>query len=168
MKSLTKFPLAIAAVFAASFLVASADDKSAKVTVSFQESDKFTDVRAHFGGSTDEGYLKVLSSHLEKEAGRRLAAGQKLEVTITDVDLAGDYVPSASTSQDIRVIREIYIPRVKLSFKLLDAAGNVVKEGQRNLSDMDFMNNIGLVGRNDPLFYDKNLLNDWVRKEFKS
>jgi hypothetical protein len=33
---------------------------------------------------------------------------------------------------------------------------------------MNFMSNISIVGRNDPLFYDKALLSDWISKEFKS
>lgn len=168
MKYPTKFPLVIAAVLAAGSVVAFADEKSANVAVSFHEADKFTDARSHFGGDTDEGYLKMLSTHLQKDANRRLAPGQKLEVTITDIDLAGDYVPSDARSQDVRIIREIYIPRIKLSFRLLDADGKVINEGERRLSNMNFMNDLRLVGRNDPLFYDKNLLSDWVDKEFKS
>jgi hypothetical protein len=33
---------------------------------------------------------------------------------------------------------------------------------------MNFMNNLGLIGRNDPLFYDKALLSDWLEKELKN
>ncbi len=167
MKTQAKLSLIAAAVLAAGVLTSAADQQS-NVAVSFHESDKFTDARAHFGGGTDKGYLKMLSSHIEKEAGRRLAPGQKLEVIVSDVDLAGDYLPSGSTSQDVRVIREIYIPRIRLSFKLLDEHGKVINEGERRLSDMDFMNDLRLAGRNDPLFYDKNLLSDWINKEFKS
>jgi hypothetical protein len=168
MKTLSKLSLVIAAALAAGSVVASADEKSSNVTVAFHEADKFTDVRSHFGGDTDEGYLKMLSQHLQRSADKRLAPGHKLEVTFTDIDLAGDYLPSAAQNQDIRVIREIYIPRMKLSFRLLDENGKVINEGERRLSNMDFMNDLRLIGRNDPLFYDKNLLDDWINKEFKS
>lgn len=145
-----------------------ADKPSDSVTVSFHEAEKFTDARSHFGGGPDQGYLDTLASHLKKTAAKRLAPGQRLEVTFTDIDLAGDFLPSATRSQDIRVIKDIYIPRQRLTFKLLSPTGEVLAQGERRLSDLNFMNNAGIVGRNDPLFHDKALITDWVAKEFKS
>lgn len=160
--------LLVAALAAGSVYAADAAPKTSNVTVTFHESDKFTDARSSFGSSTDEYYLTMLSDHLKKVAGKQLAAGQKLEITISDVDLAGDFLPGNPNTQDIRIIKEIYVPRVKLTFKLLDAEGKVVKEGERKLSDLNYTNNIGLIDRDQPLFYDKALLTDWVKKEFKS
>jgi hypothetical protein len=60
------------------------------------------------------------------------------------------------------------MPRMSLSFQITDADGNVIKEGARRLTDLNFMNNLGLIGRNQPLYYDKALLDDWVQKELKS
>lgn len=143
--------------------------KPANVTVTFHEPDKFTDARASFGGPTEDYYLDILKKTIQERAALNIAPGQKLEVTITDVDLAGDFLPGrAAGSEDIRIIKEIYRPRITLNFKLLGADGKVVKEGDRMLSDMNFMNNISIIGRNDPLFYDKALLKDWVEKEFRS
>ena len=161
--------LLLAAVLATgSLCAADAEKKASNVTVTFHESEKFTDARSSFNSETDEHYLKTLSAHLQKTASRLLPAGQKLEVTINDIDLAGDFIPGRLSANDVRVIKEIYIPRVKLSFKVLDADGKVVKEGDRKLSDLNFMMNPGLVDRGEPLFYDKALLTDWVNKEFKS
>ena len=41
----------------------------------------------------------------------------------------------------------------------------VIKEGTRRLRDLNFMMALN-VNREDPLRYDKNLLDDWLRKEF--
>ena len=38
----------------------------------------------------------------------------------------------------------------------------------RDLSDLNYMSNIGLIDRDQPLFYDKALLTNWVRQEIKS
>lgn len=142
--------------------------KQDNVAVSFQDADKFTDARESFGASSSQYYLDQLSEHLKKVAGKQLTTGQKLDVTINDIDLAGDFIPGNASTQDIRVIKEIYIPRVKLTFKLLDAEGKVLKEGARSLSDLNYMSNIGLIDRDQPLFYDKALLTNWVRQEIKS
>ncbi len=159
--------LLIAAMAAGSTLIA-AETKTSDVTVKFNESDKFTDAASRFNGGTDQHYLDTLSAHLQKVADREIAPGHKLEVTFTDIDLAGDFIPTNVNMQDVRIIKDIYIPRLTLSFRLLDADGKIIKEGQRKLTDLNFMNNIGLIGRDEPLYYDKALLSDWVRKEFKS
>lgn len=166
----TTYPRLILAAVIATVSAYAADDaakKESNVTVSFHEPEKFTDARSSFQSTTDQHYLDTLSEHLQKTAGKLLAAGQKLEITVQDIDLAGDFIPGNASTQDVRVIKEIYIPRVKLTFKLLDADGKVLKEGERKLSELSFMMNASIIGRNDPLFYDKELLSSWVRKEFK-
>jgi hypothetical protein len=144
------------------------DAKNESVSVSFHESEKFTDARSSFGGDTDKHYLETLAKHLKASAQKRLAPGQKLEVTFTDIDLAGDFVPTNANAHDVRVIRDIWIPRQKITFRLLDESGLVIKEGERRLTDLNFMNNTGIIGRNEPLFYDKALLTDWVAKELRT
>lgn len=168
MKNPIRSLLLTAAAMTAGSALAAAEPASASVSVSFHESEKFTDARSHFGGGTDEHYLKIITKHVEKLAERHLAPGQRLEVTFTDIDLAGDFVPGNPNTQDVRIIREIFIPRQKLSFRVLDAEGRVLKEGERRLSDLNFMNNPTIISRNEPLFYDKELLSDWMSREFKS
>jgi hypothetical protein len=168
MKNSPLYFVLFAAVAVGSGFAKDKQEDPSPVTVTFEDSDNFTDARSSFGGGTDEHYLDMLSKHIQKAASKRLAAGQKLEVSIKDVDLAGDFLPGRASTQDVRVVKEIYIPRVKLSFKLLDADGKILKEGERFLSDLNFMMNVGIIGRNDPLFYDKELLTAWVKKEFKS
>lgn len=142
--------------------------KPDNVTVEFQDADKFTDLRESFGSESSPHYLGVLRDHLQKEAVRYLAPGQKLAVTFTDVDLAGDFLPTSSRMQDVRIVKDVYLPRMALTFQLTDADGKVLKEGERRLTDLNFMNNLSIVDRNEALFYDKALLTDWMRKEFRS
>lgn len=156
------------AALTAGCLLQAADAADSAITVNFHESDKFTDARAHFGGDTDQGYLDALARHVRKEAANRLAPGQRLEVTFTDIDLAGEFIPTDPNQMDIRIVKEIYMPRQTLNFRLVGEDGQVIKEGERRLTDMNFMNNNRIIGRNEPLFYDKSLLEDWLRKELKS
>jgi len=134
------------------------------VTVNFEDSDKFTDVRDSSNGSTNQYYLDELSKYLKEQAAGRLTAGQTLSVTFTDIDLAGDIPPGRI--DDVRIIKSIYIPRMKLRFQLQDSGGAVIKEGERNLSDLSYQDTAPPIGQNDPLRYDKALLADWIRKEF--
>src|SRR6218665_318263 len=65
------------------------------VEVIFVHPEKFTDVSDRYAipDSNRENFLSRLKEHLEKRAPERLAPGQKLTVTVTDVDLAGDFEP---------------------------------------------------------------------------
>lgn len=137
------------------------------VTVNFQEPDKFTDARSSFGSGTDQAYLDTLSDHIKRKAAARIGPDQKLDVTVTDVDLAGDYLPARAALNDVRIIKDIYRPRITLTFKLTGADGSVIKQGDRTLVDNFFMNNLALADRDQPLFYDKALLTDWIDREFK-
>lgn len=157
--------VAIAALLAVSAFAV--DKKESNVTVSYQDPDKFTDARSSWGTDTDKGYLEDLSSHIQKTAGRTLPAGQKLEVTIKDIDLAGEFLPTRPELNTVRIVKEIYTPKISLTFKLTDANGTVIKEGERRLTDLNFMSNISLIDRNQPLYHDKAMLTEWIRTEFK-
>src|SRR6478609_190732 len=73
---------------------ASASSAITHITVSFQNPDKFTDARSDFGSGTDHGYLDILSNEVKQTAALFVPPDQKLVVTVTDVDLAGDFQPN--------------------------------------------------------------------------
>jgi hypothetical protein len=90
-----------------------------------------------------------------------------LEVTFTAVDLAGEFEPWRGPQWgDVRIVRDLYPPRLGLEFRLVDAAGRVVRTGQRALSDLAFLMKLTGGFRDDPLRHEKALLDDWLRAEF--
>jgi hypothetical protein len=54
-----------------------------------------------------------------------------------------------------------------LNFKVLDSHGAVVAEGERKLVDHSFLLNAS-VTNTDLLRYEKRMIDDWLRNEFKS
>jgi hypothetical protein len=148
-----------------------ADDPKAvsRTQVIFFEPERFTDVADSYM-HTDKGRDAILGQireFVEQRAARFVSEGQKLSVTFTDIDLAGDFEPwRGLQSQDIRIVKDIYPPRMTLSFKLTDADGTVIKQGERKLTDLSFMMNIDSINSTDPLHYEKTLLNDWFQSEF--
>jgi hypothetical protein len=141
---------------------------AADITVEFEQPDRFRDVRESFGGSTDENALAALRSYLQENAPAKLKAGEKLRVVFTDIDLAGDFPGTGGGRYDrVRVIRSVYIPRQEFSFTLTDESGQVLKEGKRTLTDLNFQAAGLRIGSDQPFFYDKLLLEDWLRREFK-
>ena len=142
-----------------------------RVDVVFFEREKFTDVKDSFSGS-DKGRdatLDQLKEYLETRGVRGLLPGQKLAITITDVDLAGEFEPwRGGQWSDVRIVKDIYPPRIALAFRLTDADGAVVKEGKRELRDMAFMMKLTMGFRDDPLRHEKSLLDDWLSEEFRA
>lgn len=136
-----------------------------RVTVTFQDPDKFTDVADNFSIFTSTAYLDELRDYVQETAAPRLAAGYQLHVTFLDIDLAGNIRPDR---HNIRLMTGASIPRAHLRFQLFDAEGQVLQEGERRLSDLNYQNNIGFIGRGEELYYDKKLLKDWITSEFKN
>ncbi|MES1166677.1 MAG: DUF3016 domain-containing protein [Pseudomonadota bacterium] len=140
----------------------------ARTEVIFFEPEKFTDVKDGFLETARgrDAILSQIRDHLVSQAAWYVPEGLKLTVTITDVDLAGDFEPGRNPRMDdVRIVRDIYPPRISLAFKLTDADGNDVKHGTRDLTDLMFMSKLAM-NPNDPLRYEKILLDDWLRADF--
>jgi hypothetical protein len=106
-----------------------------------------------------------LARHLEHAAAARLPQGARLAVIITDVDMAGEYPPvSGSLSHDVRVIKDVYPPRIDLDFTLTGSDGGVIRQGHRELRDPGFLWSASPLDR-DRLVHEKGLLDLWLRKE---
>lgn len=150
-------------------LAENAATQNSKVTVELDNPAKFTDVRDAYLPS-DKGQIanaEIIRDYIVKKAGEYVPDGYKLDVTVTNIDMAGDFEPwGKSGADDVRIVKDIYPPRIDLSFKLVDSAGNVVKEGSRELRDLNFMMKIN-IRTTDSMRYEKALIDDWVENDLK-
>ena len=143
-----------------------------RITVIFSHPEEYTDIRDNQSDFDNERgrerYLPFIQEYLEQEAGRRLPAGQKLTVTFSDIDLAGDFEPWHGVQfSDIRIIKDLYIPRLTFTFKITDENGVVLREGERKLVELAYQMRITTGFRDDQLRYEKGMLSDWLRDELK-
>ena len=91
-----------------------------------------------------------------------------LAIRVTDVDLAGEFEPRRGPQFDrVRIMREIYPPRIDLEFRLTDSEGTVAREGRRQLRDPLYLAR-AVLGDSDRLRYEKELLGEWLREELGS
>jgi Protein of unknown function (DUF3016) len=138
--------------------------RSDKVEVMYRDPAALTEVQ--FNPSRQTGWMDSLGRYIVSQGGKSVPAGAKLVVTITDVQLAGMYEPARRRGlEDVRIVRDTTPPRIDLSFQLVDAQGAVLKEGERKLRDIDFLHS-SFRHRNEELRYEKNLIDDWMRKDF--
>ncbi len=139
------------------------------VAVRWENPAAFTELRQRPAGAPIDDYtwIPALAEHLRSSAANRIAEGQKLDIAVLDIDLAGDFEPWRSLHQDVRIVRDIYPPRMRLRFTLSDAQGKVLSEGERKLTDLGFLQGSGLLDT-DPLRYEKRMIDDWTRREFQT
>ncbi len=156
------------AVGATGLSAASVNGANELAEVIFLEPKKFTDVKDRDMGDYERTtYLDSLRDHLLQQAKYFVPAGHRLSVTFTDIDMAGDFEPwRGPWFSDVRIVKDLYPPRLELSFKLTDAAGNIVKQGKRERRDLAFLMKITMAFRDDPMRHEKGLVDDWLRNEF--
>jgi hypothetical protein len=158
--------LVVAAMFLAT-CQALAQQAPDRVQVRYFQPENFTDAGRYRGGEASrEHNLAALARHIERRAIRLLPKGRRLVVSVTNIDLAGGYEPWRRNLGDIRIVRDVYPPRIDLSFQLTDAEGRVLKEGGRRLRDLAFQVS-GAAYRDDPLRYEKALIDAWTERELQ-
>lgn len=172
MKTAFRFlRVALLGALAAGGLSAAAPAPAAsRVAVVFDHPEKYTDLKDNWSDSENERgrdrYLPPLREYLEQTLANRLPAGQQLTITFSDIDLAGDFEPWRGVQfDDVRIVKDIYVPRMNFSFKVTDASGAVIKSGERKLIDMGFQLSITPAFRDDPLRYEKAMLASWFSQE---
>ncbi len=183
MKTATRFLLLVAVLLAtatATARVRNVTDPDAPrslpaegpVAVQWTDPAQFTDLK--FSGNRWEAargdWVSQLAEHVRDAAARRLPEGDRLEVTITDIGRAGRYEPwHGMRMQDVRIMRDVYPPSMKLEFRQYGADGRLVAEGARELRDMSYLANAGTLARaNDSLRFEKRMIDDWARMEFRT
>lgn len=171
--SISARTLFLAGALAVAGIAIAADGQPAahsRIEVSWTKPDDFSEAKQYpgtgLGRESPDEWLNDLAKHVRYRADRRLPQGDHLQVTFTNVQRAGTYEPwRGPRFDDVRIIKDIYPPRIDLTFTLTDASGAVVKEGKRELRDPAFLQR-GILNTTDPLRFEKQLLDDWLRNEF--
>ena len=144
----------------------------ARVQVTWAPPDQLTEVKGNpfrYGLLRPEDWMKTLGDYMRIRADRVLPPGQQLQITIDDITLAGSFEPWRSpVLDDVRFIKDIYPPRLRLHYKLMASDGSTLREsGEVRLIDMAFLQHAGLPTETDLLRYDKRQIDDWLKKEFR-
>jgi hypothetical protein len=144
-----------------------ASSPAPRTEVIFDHPEKFTDVKDGYV-ATDKGrdaILDTLRSFLVHRTESLVPEGDKLTVTFTDIDLAGDYEPwRGAQYDDVRIVKDIYPPAFKFTYSVTDPSGRVVRQGTENIRDLNFQMRL-TIDSSDPLRYEKDILDEWARSK---
>lgn len=141
-----------------------------EVKVEYKDYKKFTDMkpsneaRGSFEKRTMAGFDKIFA-----DLAKHLPEGYSWNVVITDIDLAGDVnYMLTQTGQQIRVIKDIFIPRVNFSYTLLDQNKVVVaEEKDLKLKDMGFMSRLSNTRANESYEHERVMLERWFKDKIQ-
>ena len=137
-----------------------ASPADAAVKVSFADPQRYVD-----GDSRYVNVQKDLRAYLQRLGGR-LERGVDLRVTVLDIDLAG-FDMSTRNPHKYRVLTGATWPKIKLRY-VLTKNRKTIASGEEWLTDHFYRSRIGLASTNDPLRYEKNMLEDWFHSRFSS
>lgn len=126
-----------------------------QVEVSFRPVDQLADVGR---GIDRERHVKALADHF-KSLGARLPDGQRLEVEVLDVDMAGELRPTRR-GDEVRVMKGAADwPKLELKWSLT-SGGQTLRSGHERLSDLAYLQH-PLRGDTGPVAYEARMIDRW-------
>lgn len=140
--------------------LAEADDR---VTVEFAEPDRYLD--AGDRPRDKERNLNSIEGFLAAEVGRCLHEGERVEIRVFDIDLAGRF-EWWHRPEGVRILRNIDFPRMKLEYELFDADGQVADERREWITDMDYLDRGTRLPPRRALVHEERMIRDWARLRF--
>ncbi|MFO7725203.1 MAG: DUF3016 domain-containing protein [Oceanipulchritudo sp.] len=142
---------------------------AAEVKIDWEDPETFSDVEeyGYYSETLFERFSNKFEEFVKEEAAEYLPEEAKLALTVKDVDLAGEFeFWRGPDFDDVRIIKEIYPPRLKFDYALTDADGEVVREGLAQITDTTYLWNVANPGRrSDEFYYERELIEDWLRRE---
>lgn len=139
----------------------------AAVDVSFSQPEAFTDAELgrSYGEAARRRTLEGIERHFNSLAERWLRPEQDLRIEVLDIDLAGRFEPWHAMARDVRAMRDVTWPRIRMRFALAEN-GKVVETGEEEVTDLDYLLQPEARLSRDPLRYEKAMLEDWFRSRF--
>lgn len=138
-----------------------------EVKVNWGKLDDFTEISP--SNESKERFRERLTKEFEDVfAGlaQKLPDGYQLIINVSDIDLAGDVRPGPwyATNQ-IRIMREIYWPRMNFSYELKNSQQEVIASAKEELRDMDYLHRMRIPSGKTSFEFEEKMLNDWFKKQ---
>ena len=139
----------------------------AAVETQFIAPEKYKDAVPSGRGSAvaKDSTLVAIKAQLDRLGKRYLAPDETLRIKVLDVDLAGEMKPVGSHLEQIRVMKSITWPSMRLHYELVKN-GKTQSNGEDDVSDMSYLEHANRYANGDPLRYEKVMLEDWFAKKW--
>jgi hypothetical protein len=140
-----------------------------RVTVLFDHPEKFVDIRIWRNPVDEEKdrniVLAMLRDYITQRAVAYLPEGDRFVIRFSDIRLAGQFPPGGYF--DTRIVNRHLPPEFIFGWVVVNASGAVIKKGTVDLFDGAFMDLHSDYDGIDRFFYDKAVLDDWMRENLR-
>lgn len=142
---------------------------NAKVSVDFTDVENYRDIQLGATNSEKEQQivLSAVKKSFENTAKRYLPENYSLAVTVVDIDLAGDFELPSSMGHDIRLVTDIFPPRINFHYEIRDGENQIVKKEDAKLVDLNFMYAIRTFEQPTAEFVSE-LVKNWGRRTLRT
>ena len=137
----------------------------ATVRVAFTNPAGYRDIDRAGGVQRPDATLAQIAAYLRR-VGRTLPPGQDLDIQILDVNLAGVSNQDLGGLQTTRVLNGTTWPSIRLRYTLRQN-GRVVQAAEELVADREYLSRPNLQFAEDPLRFEKNMLQDWFNARFR-
>jgi hypothetical protein len=138
----------------------------AEVQVRYASPERFTDAENRFAsGQPLRVTLAELTRIFQDLGAAGLRTGERLDITVLDVDLAGFDRPGFSTPTGVRVVTDATPPRIRLAYALR-RSGRIVAQGEDTVTDINFLLTSNPRFSTGGLYYERQILRDWFARRF--
>ncbi|MCD4514314.1 DUF3016 domain-containing protein [Brucella pseudogrignonensis] len=152
----------IATVLISAVLGATGAAASVNITFVNPEHYRDSDFRS---AARRESVIAELSRYLERLDRRYLKPGQRVDIEVLDMRLAGEYEPWRRNFDDVRILRDTTPPRLKLRYTFRQG-NRVLAQGEETLTDLSYLSNPSARASSERFAYEKLMLREWFRKRF--
>lgn len=143
---------------------------AADVKVNWQDPDQYTDIRPT--NETKDAFRKRVFEALDevfRDNAKALPEHYLLEINVTNLDLAGDTnILQSRHGNDIRLIKDIYWPRMSLQYTLKNEQGVVISQGKADLADINFLFTHRIIASHTGFEYEERMINNWFKEQQRS
>lgn len=135
-------------------------DESAQVQVKFTAPERFIDATYDARPRSRERVTLDIAELFTELAARHLPPGQRMEVEVTEIDLAGRYERWRIGHPDVRFLRATSWPRLHFQYRLHEG-DREISAGEVRLADLNYMMRTSARVSGDRLRYEEAMLEEW-------
>ncbi|WNC67942.1 DUF3016 domain-containing protein [Thalassotalea nanhaiensis] len=115
-------------------------------------------IQSNFEQNVADKLAEALDDHFKE-------SGMSIDITFSDIDLAGE---TKFNTQEIRILKDLYIPRMSFEYVIKDAAGKLILSDTAVIKDMGYLSRrLTGLDANDSLGYDIRMLIEYFEKALK-
>lgn len=133
--------------------------------VDWQNPDDFRDIKP--ANEHKKHFRERLFSNFEKyitKLAKDLPEDIRVEMTFTDVNLAGDVKYDFDMTREIREVSNLHWPQLNFDVVVKKGQDKIISESVE-LKDMGFMNRGGVISTTRAYKYEKRMLKEWFRND---